>query len=72
VAKIRKIAPILLKEKLERSVNVNEEIRTYKGHFHAGALDHAITLYEHTGKILALKTHPSLETLRKKYYFMRF
>ena len=29
-------------------------------------------LYEHTGKILAVRKHKELENLKKKYYFMRF
>lgn len=32
----------------------------------------AIILYEHTGKILAVKKHKELENLKKQYYFMRF
>lgn len=36
------------------------------------SLKHGLTLYEHTGKLLAVKDHPNLEYLRKKYFFMRF
>ena len=35
-------------------------------------LQEGITLYEHTGKILAVKKHKELENLKKTYYFMRF
>lgn len=35
-------------------------------------LEEGITLYDHTGKILAVKKHKELENLKKTYYFMRF
>ncbi len=71
VAKIRKIAHIENDEK-SHTVNTNEEIKTYKWHLSGASLQEGIILYEHTGKILAVKKHKELENLKKTYYFMRF
>jgi 16S rRNA (cytosine1407-C5)-methyltransferase len=71
VAKIRKTAPIETEEK-SRIINTNEEIKTYKWHLHNTSYKDSIILYEHTGKILAVKKHRELENLRKQFYFMRF
>lgn len=50
---------------------INTDIKTWK--WSLPYKENAdITLYEHLGKILALKKHPELENIRKKYYFMRF
>ena len=50
---------------------INTDIKNYKG-----SLPYEkkvwISLYEHLGKILAVKDNPYLEFVRKKYYFMRF
>ncbi len=71
VAKIRKISSLKIEEK-PRVISVNEAIKTYKGHFQNQILKDGIILYEHTGKILAVKKHRELENLRKQFYFMRF
>ncbi len=71
VAKIRKIAHIEIDEK-PHITHTNEEIKTYKWHLSGMKLQEGITLYEHTGKILAVQKHRELENLRKQYYFMRF
>ena len=71
VAKIRKIASIETDEKY-RVVHINEDIKTYKWHLHGTWIREDIALYEHSGKILAIKKHKELENLRKQFYFMRF
>lgn len=71
VAKIRKTSHIETSEKLH-TPHVNEEIKTYKWHLSGMKLEEGITLYDHTGKILAVKKHKELENLKKTYYFMRF
>lgn len=72
VTKIRKIASIELDIKEDRIHNTNDEIRTYKSHTNGFEPKEEIVLYEHSGKILAVRKHPELENLKKKYYFMRF
>ncbi len=71
VAKLRKIASIYVEEK-PRAIHINEEIKTYKWHLHSASIRDGIVLYEHSGKILALKKQKELENLRKQFYFMRF
>lgn len=71
VAKLHKIASIVTEEK-SRSINVNDAIKTYKGHLQNQIVKDDIILYEHTGKILAVKKQRELENLRKQFYFMRF
>jgi 16S rRNA C967 or C1407 C5-methylase (RsmB/RsmF family) len=71
VAKIEKYAHIESPTKA-REVHVNEELRVYKSNIGGIHLHKDIILYEHTGKILALKKHKELENLRKIFYFMRF
>ena len=71
VAKIRKISSVERQEK-DRTISINEAIKTYKWHLQGNEISSHIALYEHSGKILAVKSHRELENLRKKYYFMRF
>lgn len=70
VAKIRKLEHIDIEEST-RNVSINSDIKTYKWHTLGAKIHDDITLYEHTGKILAVKKHPHIHELLKKYYFMR-
>lgn len=69
VAKIRKHTSIETRE--INDGKVNNDIKTYKGSLPYES-SRWISLYEHLWKILAVRSHPKLEFIRNKYYFMRF
>lgn len=70
VAKLEKIAAIP-KAETSRPISVNMKIeRVWKIDI-TGLLKKDINLFSHEGKLLALRSHPEVQALCEKYYFMR-
>ena len=57
ITKIRKIAPLPRNEK-DIKQSSNAELRIYRGNTAGWNIREDVTLYEHTGKILAVKQSP--------------
>ncbi|MBP9779514.1 RsmB/NOP family class I SAM-dependent RNA methyltransferase [Candidatus Gracilibacteria bacterium] len=72
VVKIQKNTSIPMKEQTQRIENTNKELRKSNIHLSNWNVKENITLYEHTGKLLAVRNAGLCEPLRNSAFFMRY